>query len=829
MFIENKGQFAIPAKNISASDVLFGARVGGLQYYFTKNSIWISHQVAVKRSDAEIAKLKSQAGETNLTKTEEKAIDYAYSEEFYQMNFIGANASVGFTTANEVSNYYVYGTGNGKSVKANAYKKIIYTDFYPGIDMEVYFPEDKQGFEYAFIVHPGADIAQIKIQYPLNEGLNIEDGNVVIKSVYGDFIEHTPIANQAESPKPVACSFTLNEGVVQFKAGNYNRSETLKIDPWVLNPVPAGTFGSTGNVWQDEDSYEVDWDNGSNCYAYGGAFPWDLIKFGPSGTILWTYSTSFTSLSGAQFLGDFAVDRYSKSIYICEGYNTGGAQMVKLYSDGSVNYSYPGNTDLIEMWRISFSRCVPHEAVIGGGSVKAGSWNDAVALDPANNPNDTNLTSLTPVNVLNSGQGFHDVCLLSLDDNPLSKGGPNSYMGFCSNSTGNIMVKTPVSNLTTIDWNKPNPNFSFFVANSVDYGYGNGSDKTPTNGYEGSTYSELDDLYAYNSFTLERWNTTSGKYAFQVINAGHTGDSIWWGGLGSNNCNDVFVGTHSDIQEYDSSLNAVGAPINEGDTVYSVKAGNYNLLYACGADFVSVIQLDIPFCISFTLDTTINNASCTGSGSFVVTPDGGTANYNYILYNSSMTAVIATKTDSPGKVTFANLAPGTYVLDATDSSCLAERIYSTFTIVKDAKFSPGKVTPNPTAICFGSSVILTASLAQSYSWRDSTGKGYPTGLSDSSDVTTVTANPTVTTTYDLIARTPGDCPDTVKAVVNVNPLPQIAVLPDTPSYCTGGSIALTASGALTYTWAPPGGLSATTGSTVTANGAATAYIYCNRY
>ena len=47
--------------------------------------------------------------------------------------------------------------------------------------------------------------------------------------------------------------------------------------------------------------------------------------------------------------------------------------------------------------------------------------------------------------------------------------------------------------------------------------------------------------------------------------------------------------------------------------------------------------------------------------------------------------------------------------------------------------------------------------------------------------------------------------------------PALNVTPANPSYCTGGSTSLTASGATSYTWVPATGLSATTGASVTAN------------
>ena len=57
--------------------------------------------------------------------------------------------------------------------------------------------------------------------------------------------------------------------------------------------------------------------------------------------------------------------------------------------------------------------------------------------------------------------------------------------------------------------------------------------------------------------------------------------------------------------------------------------------------------------------------------------------------------------------------------------------------------------------------------------------------------------------------------DTIVAVVN--PIPVIATTPDPPTFCTGGSVSITASGATTYTWSPATGLSSSTGATVTAN------------
>ena len=61
----------------------------------------------------------------------------------------------------------------------------------------------------------------------------------------------------------------------------------------------------------------------------------------------------------------------------------------------------------------------------------------------------------------------------------------------------------------------------------------------------------------------------------------------------------------------------------------------------------------------------------------------------------------------------------------------------------------------------------------------------------------------------------GTCLSSDTIHVTVNPLPNMNV--NSPTFCTGSSVALTVTGANAYTWSPSTGLSATTGSSVTAN------------
>jgi hypothetical protein len=118
-------------------------------------------------------------------------------------------------------------------------------------------------------------------------------------------------------------------------------------------------------------------------------------------------------------------------------------------------------------------------------------------------------------------------------------------------------------------------------------------------------------------------------------------------------------------------------------------------------------------------------------------------------------------------------------------------------------------------ICNGDSVILNPSStsAISYSWSPST------GLSCTS-CQNPTANPTVTTTYTVIASDANACSGTDTVTIYVNALPVVTVTADT-SVCDGSSVQLNVTGGSSYIWTPSIGLSNATISNPVATPAST--------
>ena len=79
------------------------------------------------------------------------------------------------------------------------------------------------------------------------------------------------------------------------------------------------------------------------------------------------------------------------------------------------------------------------------------------------------------------------------------------------------------------------------------------------------------------------------------------------------------------------------------------------------------------------------------------------------------------------------------------------------------------------------------------------------------------ANPSATTSYNVIGTDANGCTNSASVTVTVHPLPVINASPATPVLCNGQSVTLTASGGNTYIWNPTTGLSSGTGAVVSAN------------
>ncbi len=124
------------------------------------------------------------------------------------------------------------------------YGRVRVPDLYPGIDLLCY--GGTKGFEYDFVVRPGADPGQIRL---VCEGAGrltpLPDGSVRMLTATGEFRQHAPIAYQirdgkaeeahrrgSEGAAPTVASALVQEGdLLRFRLAAWDRSRPLVIDP----------------------------------------------------------------------------------------------------------------------------------------------------------------------------------------------------------------------------------------------------------------------------------------------------------------------------------------------------------------------------------------------------------------------------------------------------------------------------------------------------------------------------------------------------------------------------------------------------------------------
>ena len=99
------------------------------------------------------------------------------------------------------------------------------------------------------------------------------------------------------------------------------------------------------------------------------------------------------------------------------------------------------------------------------------------------------------------------------------------------------------------------------------------------------------------------------------------------------------------------------------------------------------------------------------------------------------------------------------------------------------------ITPSNTTICSGTSVLLMASGANSYTWSGS-------GIVANS----ITVSPTISKTFTVIGKSTNGCDNSATAGVTVVTQPTVSISSPSTNVCFGYTMAVTANGASNYLW-----------------------------
>ena len=285
-----------------------------------------------------------------------------------KLDFVGARHNVLPESLEQAETVISYFKGKPKDWKTGlrTSSKIIYRNLWPGIDLVYYGTVNR--LKYDFIVHPGADPAQIRLAYHGADKVQVtKDGRLEVTTPLDVFQDEIPVAWQENDGKKtgVSVAYALDatagvkvaglstgksdaggnilpiqprhEGhVYGFTVGDYDRTKILVLDPEML--VYCGFIGGSGS----DDGNGIAVDGAGNAYVTGktdsteATFP---VRVGPD-----------LSYNGGSYDAFVAKVNAAGTALVYCGYIGGSNQDVGhgIAVDGSGNAYVTGYTDSTE-------------------------------------------------------------------------------------------------------------------------------------------------------------------------------------------------------------------------------------------------------------------------------------------------------------------------------------------------------------------------------------------------------------------------------------------------------------------------------------------------
>jgi len=316
-FVENKGQVDKCVK--------YHIKMPYGSIYFTPEEI--AYQFLHKKSEENTEEQRSFL--------KEKESPQGITAENFMMKFIEANERVQVRGMDEIETRVSFFRGNDPRnwVKgARTYKKVLYKELYPQIDLIVYGSRGRIKHEYR--VRVGGEVEKIKARYEGIESLRInERGQLEIVGSKGVLREDVPLSFQIIDNKKVEVKTEYmvdKDNTLRFKVRKYRKDVELIIDP--------GLEYSTYLGGSDQDyGYGIAVDKGGNAYVTGKTNSSDFpIKAG-------AFDTSYNG-NGDVFIAKFN-SKGTKLLYstYLGGSDSEGGTGIEV--DGSGNAIVFGSTE----------------------------------------------------------------------------------------------------------------------------------------------------------------------------------------------------------------------------------------------------------------------------------------------------------------------------------------------------------------------------------------------------------------------------------------------------------------------------------------------------
>ncbi len=180
------------------------------------------------------------------------------------------------------TNYYLPEAPNGEALNIHSYKKVVYKNIYPNIDIEFFLNEKlNSGFEYNFVLRSGSNIGDIKLKYKGANKIELIDKKIKVSVAHGAFTEEIPKSFIMENGQEIKTDYSLI-GYNTFGFVLPQKNISLKGKTLIIDPYPILSWGTY---------------YGGNKYEY-----LNDVSSDPSGNVMicgYTTSTANIATAGA--------------------------------------------------------------------------------------------------------------------------------------------------------------------------------------------------------------------------------------------------------------------------------------------------------------------------------------------------------------------------------------------------------------------------------------------------------------------------------------------------------------------------------------------------
>jgi len=225
-FQENKGQMT-DQHHHPMNDLLFRVHSSRADMYITT---WGLSYVFTKKDKQIIPSLENQSllSTGGKHENENTTVQYTRADLILSGAQIRRENILKEGESEDRTDYYQAYCPNGIT-KVKSYQKITIRNIYPGIDWVI------SNESSDFIVHPGADPSQIRLQYKWTDQPQMQsDGSVKINTPMGSITEGNPLSFSHHKQQKIPTRYTINQNEISFKLSEYNKEDTLVIDPPLL-------------------------------------------------------------------------------------------------------------------------------------------------------------------------------------------------------------------------------------------------------------------------------------------------------------------------------------------------------------------------------------------------------------------------------------------------------------------------------------------------------------------------------------------------------------------------------------------------------------------